>query len=56
MRKKMKLIVTIDTEEDNWAHYSATNNPVSNIERIFSNKVTVTGGDCHFIEKVEDTC
>ena len=30
----MKLIVTIDTEEDNWAHYSATDNPVQNIEQI----------------------
>lgn len=30
----MKLIVTIDTEEDNWARYSATDNPVTNIERI----------------------
>ncbi|WP_291322990.1 polysaccharide deacetylase family protein [Desulfonatronospira sp.] len=30
----MKLIITIDTEEDNWDRYSATDNPVSNIERI----------------------
>ena len=30
----MKLIVTIDVEEDNWARYSATENPVENIERI----------------------
>jgi hypothetical protein len=30
----MKLIVTIDTEEDNWASYSTTDNPVENIERI----------------------
>ena len=30
----MKLIITIDTEEDNWARYSATDNPVTNIERI----------------------
>ena len=30
----MKLVVTIDTEEDNWARYSATDNPVKNIERI----------------------
>lgn len=30
----MKLITTIDTEEDNWAHYSTTDNPVENIERI----------------------
>ena len=30
----MKLIVTIDTEEDNWNRYSATDNPVENIQRI----------------------
>lgn len=30
----MKLIVTIDTEEDNWARYSSTDNPVENIEEI----------------------
>jgi hypothetical protein len=30
----MKLIITIDTEEDNWARYSATENTVNNIERI----------------------
>ena len=30
----MKLIVTIDTEEDNWSRYSATDNPVKNIERL----------------------
>ena len=30
----MKLIITIDTEEDNWDRYSATDNPVSNIDRI----------------------
>jgi hypothetical protein len=30
----MKFIITIDTEEDNWSRYSATINPVSNIERI----------------------
>ena len=30
----MKLIITIDTEEDNWARYSATENPVENIEKI----------------------
>ena len=30
----MKLIITIDTEEDNWNRYSATDNPVTNIERI----------------------
>lgn len=30
----MKLLITIDTEEDNWSRYSATMNPVSNIEKI----------------------
>jgi hypothetical protein len=30
----VKLIITIDTEEDNWAHYSTTDNPVENIEKI----------------------
>jgi hypothetical protein len=30
----MKLIVTIDTEEDNWANYSRTENSVENVERI----------------------
>lgn len=30
----MKFVVTIDTEEDNWARYSATDNPVLNIEEI----------------------
>lgn len=30
----MKLVVTIDTEEDNWGFYSATENPVKNIEEI----------------------
>lgn len=30
----MKFIITIDTEEDNWANYSRNNNPVSNIERL----------------------
>jgi hypothetical protein len=30
----MKLIITIDTEEDNWANWSATDNSVENIERI----------------------
>lgn len=30
----MKLIITIDTEEDNWANYSATINPVENIEEL----------------------
>lgn len=30
----MYLIVTIDTEEDNWSKYSATENPVSNVEKL----------------------
>jgi len=30
----MHLIITIDTEEDNWSAYSANNNPVRNIEQI----------------------
>jgi hypothetical protein len=30
----MYLVVTIDTEEDNWARYSATDNPVANIEEL----------------------
>lgn len=30
----MQLVITIDTEEDNWARYSTTDNPVSNIERL----------------------
>jgi len=30
----MKLIVTIDTEEDNWARYHPTENPVTNIQEI----------------------
>ena len=30
----MDLVITIDTEEDNWATYSATDNPVSNIEKL----------------------
>jgi len=30
----MKLVVTIDTEEDNWARYSATVNTLENIKRI----------------------
>lgn len=30
----MNLIITIDTEEDNWARYSTTDNPVENIEKI----------------------
>ena len=30
----MKLVITIDTEEDNWNRYSAKDNPVTNIERI----------------------
>jgi hypothetical protein len=31
----MKLVITIDTEEDNWIQYSATENPVENLDRIF---------------------
>lgn len=30
----MDLIVTIDTEEDNWDRYSRTDNPVKNIKKI----------------------
>ena len=30
----MFLVITIDAEEDNWSRYSATDNPVSNIERL----------------------
>lgn len=30
----MDLVVTIDTEEDNWNRYSATDNPVTNIEKL----------------------
>jgi len=30
----MKLIITIDTEEDNWSRYSVSDNPVSNIKQI----------------------
>ncbi|MCP3178141.1 polysaccharide deacetylase family protein [Desulfuromonas sp. KJ2020] len=30
----MKLFITIDTEEDNWANYSRTDNPVENIRKI----------------------
>ena len=30
----MKLIITIDTEEDNWARYDTTDNPVENIKRV----------------------
>ena len=30
----MKLLITVDTEEDNWASWSATDNPVENIDRI----------------------
>ncbi|MBN1600311.1 MAG: hypothetical protein JW915_01825 [Chitinispirillaceae bacterium] len=30
----MKLIVTIDTEEDNWGSYSRTDNPCTNIEQL----------------------
>jgi hypothetical protein len=32
----MDLVITIDTEEDNWNRYSATDNPTTNIERIVS--------------------
>lgn len=34
MKDSMKLVITIDTEEDNWAAYSATDNPVTNIEAL----------------------
>lgn len=30
----MDLVITIDTEEDNWNRYSATDNPVTNIEKL----------------------
>jgi hypothetical protein len=30
----VKLLITIDTEEDNWSRYSSTCNPVENIERL----------------------
>ncbi len=30
----MKLLITIDTEEDNWSRYRTIENPVENIERI----------------------
>lgn len=30
----MRLIVTIDTEEDNWANYSTSDNQVSNIDKL----------------------
>lgn len=30
----MKLIITIDTEEDNWGHYSPTGHTLENIDRI----------------------
>lgn len=30
----MKLLITIDTEEDNWNRYSKTDNPVGNIESL----------------------
>ncbi|MDZ7759356.1 MAG: hypothetical protein U5L00_03755 [Desulfovermiculus sp.] len=30
----MKLIITIDTEEDSWNRYSPTNNSVQNIDRV----------------------
>ena len=32
----MKLVVTVDTEEDNWGRYSAMDNPVHNIDKIVS--------------------
>jgi hypothetical protein len=32
----MDVVITIDTEEDNWANYSIANNPVKNIERIIT--------------------
>ena len=32
----MDLVITIDTEEDNWNRYSANDNPTTNIERIVS--------------------
>jgi hypothetical protein len=31
---KIKLIITVDTEEDNWANYSTTDNSVNNIEQL----------------------
>jgi hypothetical protein len=31
---KIKVIITIDTEEDTWDHYSAEKNPVANIQQI----------------------
>ena len=34
MPATMKLLITVDTEEDNWASWSATDNPVENIDRI----------------------
>jgi hypothetical protein len=34
MRGIVKLVITIDTEEDNWAHYCRTDNTLENIERI----------------------
>ena len=33
---RMDLVITIDTEEDNWNRYSATDNPTTNIEGIVS--------------------
>jgi len=30
----MKLIITIDTEEDSWNRYSRTENPCNNIEQL----------------------
>ena len=35
-RMDTKLILTVDTEEDNWDRYSTTDNPVKNIEKIVS--------------------
>ncbi len=32
----MKIVITIDTEEDNWNQYSRTDNPCKNIEHIAS--------------------
>jgi len=32
----LKLIITIDTEEDNWGHYSPTGHTLDNVRRILS--------------------
>lgn len=32
----MDLVITIDTEEDNWGRYSVMDNPVTNIEKLIS--------------------